>query len=259
MKVAVLQGLSVPACALVTGASSGIGLAAVAELLDDPSVATVFAVSRGAQVSAALGELEARHGDRLVPIAADITLEIDLAALAARVAERAPALHLVFNAAGLLHAPDIRPEKAVAALRMDTLMRVFAINAFAPVLLAKALLPRLKHSQPSVVASLSARVGSIGDNRLGGWYAYRASKAAQNQLLRTLSVELRRSHPRTCCVALHPGTVDTPLSSPFHANVPPDALFTPRRAARQLLDVIAGLTPAESGGFFAWDGSPIPW
>lgn len=256
---AVVHGLTVPAHALVTGASSGIGLAAVAALLANPSVETVYAVSRGAEANTALGDLRARHGERLVPLAADIAQQVDLDAVAAQVAARSPALHLVFNAAGLLHADDVAPEKAVAAVRMDTLMRVFAVNAFAPILLARALLPRLKHAGPSVLASLSARVGSIEDNRLGGWYAYRASKAAQNQLLRTLSVELRRSHPRTTCLLLHPGTVDTPLSRPFHANVRPDALFTPEQAAAQLLALVARMTPADSGSFHAWDGSPVPW
>ncbi len=102
-------------------------------------------------------------------------------------------------------------------------------------------------------------MGSIGDNRLGGWYAYRAAKAAQNQLLRTLAIEWRRSHPHLACVLLHPGTVDTPLSRPFQARVPAEALFPPARAARQLLDLVAALGPADSGRFLAWDGRDIPW
>lgn len=113
----------------------------------------------------------------------------------------------------------------------------------------------MQHGQPAVLASLSARVGSIGDDMLGGWYAYRASKAAQNQLLRTLSIELRRTHPQLTCVLLHPGTVDTPLSRPFRLNVPAEKLFD----ARQLLAVIASMTPARSGSFTAWDGQDIPW
>jgi NAD(P)-dependent dehydrogenase (short-subunit alcohol dehydrogenase family) len=153
----------------------------------------------------------------------------------------------------------LRPEKSLAALDRDSLSRVFALNAFAPVLLAKALLPLLGPGAPRVFASLSARVGSIGDNRLGGWYAYRASKAAQNQLLHTLAIEWRRTHPHATCVVLHPGTVDTPLSRPFQANLAADALFTPDAAARRLLGIIAGVTPADSGRFIAWDGSQVPW
>jgi NAD(P)-dependent dehydrogenase (short-subunit alcohol dehydrogenase family) len=110
-----------------------------------------------------------------------------------------------------------------------------------------------------VFASLSARVGSIGDNRLGGWYAYRASKAAQNQLIRTFALELARRNPKACCLLLHPGTVDTALSAPFQAHVPTEKLFSVERASCQLLHIIAGSTPADSGRSIAWDGQDIPW
>ncbi len=251
-------GLEMPAHALVTGASSGIGLAMVQALLDDAGVARVCAVSRHADESASLQALRERHGDRLAPVAADITTDAGLDAIV-RAATSADGLHLVVNCAGLLHGSGLRPEKSLASLDREALSRVFEINAFAPVLLAKALLPLLGPGAPRVFASLSARVGSIGDNKLGGWYAYRASKAAQNQLLRTLAIEWRRTHPHATCVLLHPGTVDTPLSRPFQANVAPEALFPPGLAARQLLDILARLTPADSGSFIAWDGSPVPW
>lgn len=259
MRDSLIHGLAVPAHALVTGASSGIGLAVVAALLARDDVAQVFAVSRSAHANPALAALRAAHGERLQPLAADITADADLAALAARVRQRTAALQLVFNAAGVLHGTGLRPEKSITQLRSAALAQVFALNAFAPVLLAQALLPLMAHGEPAVLASLSARVGSIGDNRLGGWYAYRASKAAQNQLLHTLSIELRRTHPRLVCALLHPGTVDTPLSRPFQLNVPSHQLFDPPRAARQLLDVVASLTPAQSGSFLAWDGKPIAW
>jgi NAD(P)-dependent dehydrogenase (short-subunit alcohol dehydrogenase family) len=259
MTEALISGLNTPAHALVTGASSGIGLAVVGQLLARADVAQVFAVARGALDSAPLAALQATHGERLRLLAADLTCDTDLAALAERVRAHTASLHLLFNAAGLLHAPGLRPEKSITQLRRDALAQVFALNAFAPILLAQALLPLMKHGQPAVLASLSARVGSIGDNRLGGWYSYRASKAAQNQLLRTLSVELRRTHPQLACVLLHPGTVDTPLSTPFQLNVPADKLFDPQRAAQQLLAVVATMTPARSGSFLAWDGAPVPW
>jgi NAD(P)-dependent dehydrogenase (short-subunit alcohol dehydrogenase family) len=255
----IIRGLDVPANALVTGASSGIGLALVTALLAHAQVAQVIAVSRSAERNDALALLIAEHGDRLVRFSADITRADDLAELAIRVAATTDRLHLIYNTAGILHAPGMRPEKSVLQLNAETLAQVFALNAFAPILLARALLPCLKHTQPSVLASLSARVGSIGDNQLGGWYAYRASKAAQNQLYRTLAVELRRTHPNTTCVLLHPGTVDTPLSLPFQSNVPAEKLFTPARAARHLLDIVAALNPSDSGRFIAWDGRDIPW
>lgn len=255
----VLLGLTEPVHALVTGASSGIGLAVVRELLANEGVACVHAVARGAGQSAALAALAELHGERLLPESTDLTSADALQALAARVALRSDALHLVFNAAGVLHGPGLRPEKSLTSLRSESLAQVFALNAFAPVLLVQALLPLLRHRAPIVLASLSARVGSIGDNHLGGWYAYRASKAAQNQLFRTLAVELRRTHPNATCVLLHPGTVDTPLSQPFQGGVPAGKLFSPETAARQLLAIVARMTPADSGRFYAWDGSEVPW
>ena len=254
-----VHGLNVPAHVLVTGASSGIGLAMVNALLDNPAVARVCAVSRRAADSEALAVLQARRGGRLQRISADLTTDAGLDAIVAGIRAGGDALHLVVNCAGVLHGDGLRPEKSLATLDRHALEQSFALNAFAPVLLMRALLPLLGSGAPRVVASLSARVGSIGDNRLGGWYAYRAAKAAQNQLLRTLAIEWQRSHPHATCVLLHPGTVDTPLSQPFQARVAADALFPPARAARQLLDLIATLTPADSGRFIAWDGSTIPW
>jgi NAD(P)-dependent dehydrogenase (short-subunit alcohol dehydrogenase family) len=192
-------------------------------------------------------------------VSADLATDAGVQAVADAVRAAGGDLHLVLNCAGILHGEALQPEKSVAALRRDALERVFALNAFAPILLVRALLPMLGPGAPRLVASLSARVASIGDNRLGGWYAYRASKAAQNQLLHTLAIEWRRTHPHATCVLLHPGTVDTPLSGPFQARVPAEALFPPARAARQLLDLVATLTPADSGRFIGWDGRTIPW
>lgn len=257
--VSVVHGLNMPAHALVTGASSGIGLAIVEALLGDATVERVCAVSRHAADSEALVALHARHGERLQMISADLTRDDGISAIVTGVRARGGDLHLLVNCAGLLHGDGLHPEKSLASLDRGALERSFALNAFAPVLLVRALLPLLGPGAPRVVASLSARVGSISDNRLGGWYAYRASKAAQNQLMRTLAIEWQRTHPHATCVLLHPGTVDTPLSQPFQARVPPDALFPPARAARQLLDIIAGLTPVDSGRFIGWDGITIPW
>ncbi|MCY7312054.1 MAG: SDR family NAD(P)-dependent oxidoreductase [Pseudoxanthomonas sp.] len=257
--VSVIVGLDTPANVLVTGASSGIGLAVVRQLLANDRVAGVFALSRHAETSPELAALQADHGERLQLLSVDLTSNEALASVAGRINIHCDRLHLVFSAAGVLHAPGVTPEKSLTSLSRASLESVFALNAFAPVLLAQALAPLLRHDEPAVFASLSARVGSIGDNQLGGWYAYRASKAAQNQLLRTLAVEWRRTLRNACVLLLHPGTVDTPLSRPFQANVPESKLFTPERAARQLLDIVAQATPANSGCFVAWDGSTVPW
>ena len=144
-------------------------------------------------------------------------------------------------------------------MNRGSLRRSFEVNAFGPLLLAKALEPALPRDLPFHFASLSARVGSISDNRLGGWYAYRAAKAAQNQLLRTLAIEWRRRLPLACVTALHPGTTATGLSEPFRSSVPPAKLFSPERAADQLLEVLAMRRADQSGEFLAWDGQPIPW
>ncbi|MEM6930148.1 MAG: SDR family NAD(P)-dependent oxidoreductase, partial [Myxococcota bacterium] len=151
------------------------------------------------------------------------------------------------------------PEKRLEHVAPDALATVFAVNAFGPILVAKHVAPLLHHDRRAVFAAVSARVGSIGDNRLGGWYAYRASKSALNQLLRTLSIELARRSPNVIVVSVHPGTVDTDLSHPFQRRVPAHKLFSTERAADQLIDVIDGLTPEDTGSFRAWDGSPIEW
>lgn len=188
----------------------------------------------------------------------DLTVDASLDALAGQL-RQLPPLRLVINTAGLLHRGELQPEKRLARLSRRNLEQSFAVNAFGPVLLAKAIEPALSRELPLQFASLSARVASIGDNQLGGWYSYRAAKAAQNQLLRTLAIEWQRRFPLACVSLLHPGTTATPLSAPFQAGVAAEQLFSPQRAASHLLDVIEGLTPADSGRFWAWDGQPIPW
>jgi NAD(P)-dependent dehydrogenase (short-subunit alcohol dehydrogenase family) len=191
-------------------------------------------------------------------IAGDIDVEDEASiALAASALSGQGPLDLVIVASGLLHADDLAPEKSYRQLSAAALSRYFSVNATGPALVAKHFLPLLGRDRPAVFAALSARVGSIGDNRLGGWHGYRASKAALNMIVKTLSIELSRTHPEAACVALHPGTVATNLSAPFRSNVPADRLFDADTAARRLLDVIAGLSSSDTGGIFAWDGSPI--
>jgi len=174
-------------------------------------------------------------------------------------AERLGCLRLVICCAGLLHDGSLQPEKRLSQVRRSNLQRSFAVNAWGPLLLAQAIEPLLPRQTFSHFASLSARVGSIGDNRLGGWYAYRAAKAAQNQLLTTLALEWRRRLPLACVTLLHPGTTATALSQPFRSSVPAERLFSPERAAAQLLAVLKRQTPERSGAFLAWDGATIPW
>jgi NAD(P)-dependent dehydrogenase (short-subunit alcohol dehydrogenase family) len=237
-----------PAIAVVVGASGGIGGALVRLLADDPRFDRVLALSRSASTF---------DHPRVAPISVDLLEEARIAGAAAQLRDAGP-LRLVIVATGLLHAPGVRPEKHWGAIDGQALARLFAVNAIGPALLAKHLLPLLPRAGRSVFAVLSARVGSIEDNRLGGWYGYRASKAALNMLLKTFAIELARRAPQAACVGLHPGTVDTALSHPFRDNVPADRLFTPDQAARHLLRVIDAVTPADSGRVLAWDGSRVP-
>lgn len=166
-------------------------------------------------------------------------------------------LRLVIDATGFLHDERQGPEKSWRQLDADNLARSFALNAIGPALIMKHVLPLLPRAGKAVFATLSARVGSIGDNRLGGWYAYRASKAALNQFVRTAAVELARRSPEALCIALHPGTVATILSSPFAATGL--HVHTPAEASRHLLTVVDKLTIEAHGGFFDWRGQPVPW
>ncbi|RCL53439.1 MAG: SDR family NAD(P)-dependent oxidoreductase [Synechococcus sp. MED-G71] len=188
----------------------------------------------------------------------DLTCDTDLDQLG-EVLRGKPPLRLVLNTAGWLHDGQRGPEKRLSRVERAGLEQAFSINAYGAILLARAVESALGHGQSAWFASLSARVGSIGDNRLGGWYGYRAAKAAQNQLLRTLAVEWQRRLPSVCVTLLHPGTTATALSEPFRRGVPPEKLFSAERAAGHLLDVLATQGSDDSGRFLAWDGSTIPW
>ena len=168
-------------------------------------------------------------------------------------------LRLVINASGFLHSELVKPEKRLSHLNRNNIIKNFSINSIAPILIAKSVEQFIRPELPFVFASLSARVGSISDNKIGGWYAYRASKAAQNQFLKTLSIEWRRKFPNSIVSVLHPGTCDTKLSKPFQSNVPKEKLFTPARSAGYLIDILSKLKTSDSGKFLAWDSSQIPW
>jgi NAD(P)-dependent dehydrogenase (short-subunit alcohol dehydrogenase family) len=256
--------LSPNAQVLVVGATGGIGGGFVRQWLADDRIGCVFATYRDRDRAADLFALQAVAGDRLVCLPCDPTIEANIVATIERISEQTDRLHAIVHCVGMLHeatthTPPVSPEKSLRHINRDQLLRYFEVNSIPTVLLAKHLQCLLKHRDPSVFATISAKVGSIGDNQLGGWYGYRASKAALNMLVRNIAIELRRSRPEAIVVALHPGTTDTGLSQPFQGNVPAEKLFSIDRTVSQLLNVIEGLTIEDSGEFFSWDGSRLPW
>lgn len=218
--------------ALLIGSSGGIGQALMAQL-----------AAQGWQVT---GLSRREHG-------LEVTDE-------ASVAEHLGALDGPFQriviATGALEIAGHAPEKALKHLTADAMAAQFAVNTIGPALVMKHAIRLLPRDEPAVMAALSARVGSIGDNRAGGWHSYRAAKTALNQILRGAAIELGRSHPRTICAALHPGTVATPFTAKYLGRHPAVA---PADAARNLLSVIDSLRPEDSGGFFDWAGKPVAW
>ena len=232
----------------VIGASGGIGAALVELFSQDPRVAMVYALSR-------------THcpivSPKVTPGELDITDEKSIANCAAMASSESP-LDIVVVATGVLWSGGtIRPEKSLREVDAEKLSQVFAINAVGPAMVAKHFLPKLRKESKTVFAALSARVGSIGDNRLGGWYSYRASKAALNMLLKTLSIEQTRSLPQSIVIGLHPGTVDTELSRPYSKGTAPEKLFSPATAAGHLVAVLDKVGREDTGGVFAWDGKRI--
>lgn len=234
----------------VVGASGGIGAALVERLSNIDRVTTVHALDRSAGYSLS---------GRVWHCSIEITEEATVRNAAERVSAARP-VDLVIVATGILHrGEELRPEKSIDELQASSMQQVFAANAFGPAIIAKHFLPKMRKDHKTVFAPLSARVGSIGDNRLGGWASYRASKAALNMLMKTAAIEQRRRNPESIVATLHPGTVDTRLSRPFQDRVPKGKLFTPEVAADRLLRVIDNLTQADTGGFYAWDGSAIEY
>ena len=222
--------------AIVIGAGGGIGSALAAAL-----------EARGGEVVRL-----SRHSEPPLDLDCDASIE----AAAQRVADRSP-FDLVIVATGLLHGPGVVPERSVRQIDGAALDRLFRINATGPALIIRHFLPLLTRNSRGVMVALSARVGSIGDNRIGGWVGYRAAKAALNQIIRTIAIELKRTHPEAILVGLHPGTVDTDLSAPFQRNLAREGLFTPDQAATQLLEVIGRLTADDSGHCLDWAGERL--
>lgn len=233
---------------VIMGASGGIG-SALTEFFAKNSDNSVFAFSRS--------EIK-NQLDNVCYGQIDFANEESIQKAAEQSGQEGP-LDYVIIATGMLHDGDLIPEKSLRELSVEKFVRSFLVNTIGPALIAKYFLPKLQRKQRAVFAALSARVGSIGDNRLGGWYAYRTSKAALNMLIKTASIEVARRQKQTIVVGFHPGTVDTGLSKPFQKNVPNHKLFTADYSVKQMISVIEGLSPEDSGKLFAWDGSAIPY
>jgi len=249
--------------ALVQGASRGIGFHMTRALLDDDRYEQVFATCRCPASAAALEALQLsrkRSQSQLRVLRLNVLDEETIAEASDMVEAQTDRVDLLINCSGVLHADGLLwPEKRLADLRAEAVDLAFRVNALGPLLVARSFESVLRASQSARFVALSARVGSIGDNRRGGWYAYRASKAALNMLIRTLAIEWLRLPRPVSCFALHPGTVATDLSQPFRKNLSAKQVFSPVKAAEQLLGTIHGLTAEQSGSFYAYDGKPIEW
>ncbi|XP_008787355.2 C-factor isoform X1 [Phoenix dactylifera] len=252
---------------MVQGASRGIGLEFARQLLERNEKGHVIATCRNPDGATSLLELKRKFMERLNIMQLDVTKESTIQATATSIRESYGSLNLLINASGILSVPNIlQPETTLSKVEKSSLLLAYEVNAIGPILVIKHMWPLLKVGGGSrikrkfaVVANLSARVGSIGDNGLGGWYAYRSSKAALNQLTKTISVEFARRKDPIICILLHPGTVDTDLSQPFQRNVPEGKLFTKEFSVQKLLSIIENSKSSDNGKFFAWDGQEIPW
>lgn len=231
---------------LIIGGQGGIGRALVEALRHDPAIDSVLATWHNRQP-------EPLEGVEWSPL--DVTDEKAIASLA----EHIDKVDWLINAVGWLHGDGTGPEKHSREVSRDAFLQAMELNALPSLLLAKHFRRQIKRSKAGVFATISARLGSIGENRLGGWYSYRASKAALNMALVTLAVEWRRELPSATVASLHPGTTDTALSEPFQARVPAGQLFPAQTTANYLLTVIRELTPDKSGRFWSFDGEELPW
>ena len=270
-----------PHVSLVQGASRGIGLEMVRQLLqnEDASMAGrpaaagghVVATCRDPDNATALHTLKAAYPTRLTVVRLDVEDSTSITEAAETVKSKHGRVDVVVQTAAVLHVKgEMAPETSIARIDEAAMMRSFRVNAMGPTLVAKALSPLLMEASarsaadspggpPTIVANLSARVSSIGDNALGGWYSYRASKTALNQLTKNCAIEFGRKKHQVSFILLHPGTVDTDLSQPFKKNVPPEKLFTPEFSASALLKIVGEKDQSDTGRFFAWDGAEVQW
>lgn len=235
--------------AIIIGSSGGIGGAFIDALDASDQVTHIYALSR---------RVQSHPSSKVTSLTFDFTDETSIEAATESLRGNG-VFDICIIATGLLQGEGIAPEKNMRAMSLDAFQKSFMINTFGPAVTAKYFLPLMRRDRKAVFAALSARVGSISDNRIGGWYAYRASKAALNMILKTLSIEFGRRFKDTVIIGLHPGTVDTDLSKPFQGNVPEGKLFTPEFSAAKMLKVIDQVTSCDSGSLFAWDGEKVPF
>ena len=230
----------------VIGSSGAIGSAFVNHYINDLSVNSIFSFSRS---SIGIDNNKVKH------FSIDIENESSIENAAKSVEETN--FDEIIIASGLLHTNEFGPEKSIKDLKADNILKVLNVNTVGPAIIGKYFLPLLNKDNKSVMAFLSARVGSISENKLGGWYAYRASKSALNQVIKTFSIELKRTNPKAIIIGLQPGTVDSELSAPFKRSVSNNKLFTAEYSVSQLLEVIERADESSSGNLISWDGEII--
>ena len=230
----------------VIGSSGAIGRAFVDHYINDLSINSIFSFSRS---SIGIDNNKVKH------FSIDIENESSIENAAKSVEETN--FDEIIIASGLLHTNEFGPEKSIKDLKADNILKVLNVNTVGPAIIGKYFLPLLNKDNKSVMAFLSARVGSISENKLGGWYAYRASKSALNQVIKTFSIELKRTNPKAIIIGLQPGTVDSELSAPFKRSVSNNKLFSAEYRVSQLIGVIERADESSSGNLISWDGEII--
>ena len=230
----------------IIGTTGSIGKAFLEYYLSDDNTNKVYSISRSKN---------GIEDKKIVNLNLNFTNENDFDTLSSTIPK--DSLDRVIIASGVLHDGDLQPEKAISSLDLDNFQKVFNVNTFAPALLLKVFFPLIKRNSDALIGVLSARVGSISDNRIGGWYAYRASKAALNMIIKTAAIELERRDKTAKIIGLHPGTVDTNLSKPFQGGTPKEKIFTPPQSINYLTKVIDNAAPQDTGKIFDWEGKEI--
>lgn len=243
---------------LIWGGGRGIGLALVKRLITDYPGSFIHATYRDSSRAKGLLDIESENKENLEIHRIDFLKEEHLTALAENFRARQIQFDLIINCVGFLHDEDSVPEKSLSYLSREQMLKSFEVNTVVTGLLARYLVPLISKENCSVFASLSAKVGSISDNKIGGWYSYRASKAALNMLLKTISIELKRKRYPSIVLSIHPGTTETDLSRPFISNTN-YKIHSPDESATNILSTIQGTTVEDSGSFFSWDGEVLPW